>query len=1023
MNIAQERPGFTPQAAAALVQTHYGLPVTADKIEELPGERDQNFRLRTASGAQYVLKIAHAAEEVALLQLQQQVLAWLAPHVPCPQVVPTPAGATLLTLPTPAGTPHLVRLLTYLPGKPLGQYRPHRPRLLRHLGHTLGHLDAALAEFPWPEQAAAQRYLAWDLQHAAAITGHYLAHIADPGRAALVDQLRQQFLADAAPHLPHLRRSLIHSDANDYNVLVHNQAVSGLIDFGDMVHSCTIFELAIAAAYAMLDKADPLTAAAHVVAGYHAAYPLTELEISLLYHLIAMRLATSVCVSAYRRHLVPGNPYLAISEQPAWRLLDQLADLPPQLAHYTFRHACGLEPVPHSPAIAAYLQAQAANARPVLLPPPGTTPQVLDLSVSSPLLANLPEGGEATALSRLLAAEMAPAGATLALGRYDEARLLYTDPAFRQPNNEFDEWRTVHLGLDLFMPAGTPVYAPLPGRLHSAQNNAAPQDYGPTLILQHQTDEGQLFYTLYGHLAPAGLDQWPPGQAIAAGQQLGTLGDEMANGGWPPHLHFQVITDLLGRVGQFPGVAPAGQRAIWRSLSPDPNLLLALPALPEPPPGRDPATSLQLRRRHLGPSLSLSYREPLPIVRGRGQYLYDDTGRAYLDGVNNVSHVGHSHPHVVRAAQQQLAVLNTNTRYLHPLLGEYAARLTATLPEPLSVCFFVCSGSEANELALRLARTHTGREDLLVIDGAYHGNTAALIDASPYKHNGPGGRGAPPHIHAVPMPDPYRGRFPGPDSGPAYARLVQAAIAAMQAQGRAPAGFIAEPVLGCGGQVVLPAGYLQQAFAYVRAAGGLCIADEVQVGFGRVGSHFWGFQTQGVLPDIVTLGKPIGNGHPLAAVVTTPAIAASFANGMEYFNTFGGNPVSCAVGLAVLDVLESEGLQAHARQVGERLLAGLRGLMTRHTLIGDVRGLGLFVGVELVTDRVAKHPAGGQAAYVVERMKERGILISSDGPDHNVLKLKPPLVFSAANADHLVQTLDEILAEDALYESGAANPV
>lgn len=1016
MNIAQERPDFTSQAVAALVQAHYGLPVTADKLQELPGERDQNFRLRAASGEQYVLKIAHAAEEAALLQLQQQVLAWLAPYVPCPQVVPTPAGATLLTLPDPAGIPHLVRLLTYLPGKPLGQYRPHSPHLLRHLGHTLGRMDAALAEFPRPAQAAAQRYLAWDLQHAAVITGRYLVHIADPGRAALVDQLRQQYLADAAPHLPQLRRSLIHSDANDYNVLVHNQAVSGLIDFGDMVHSCTIFELAIAAAYAMLDKADPLTAAAHLVAGYHAAYPLTEVEISLLYHLIAMRLATSVCVSAYHRHLVAGNPYLAISEQPAWRLLAQLAGIPPQLAHYTFRHACGLEPVPHSPAIAAYLQAQAAHARPVLLPPPGTTPQVLDLSVGSPLLANPAGEEDGSPWDRL-------PGTAMALGRYDEARLIYTDPAFRVPHDEYDAWRTVHLGVDLFMPAGTPVYAPLPGLLHSAQNNAGRQDYGPTLILQHQTDEGQLFYTLYGHLAPAGLDQWQPGQAIAAGQQLGTLGNETVNGGWPPHLHFQVITDLLGRVGEFPGVAPAGQRPIWRSLSPDPNLLLAFPALKEPPPGRDRAASLQLRRRHLGPSLSLSYREPLHIVRGRGQYLYDDTGRAYLDGVNNVSHVGHSHPHVVRAAQQQLAVLNTNTRYLHPLLGEYAARLTATLPEPLSICFFVCSGSEANELALRLARTHTGREDLLLIDGAYHGNTAALIDASPYKHNGPGGRGAPPHIHAVPMPDPYRGRFPGPDSGPAYARLVQAAIAAMQAQGRAPAGFIVEPVLGCGGQVVLPAGYLRQAFAYVRAAGGVCIADEVQVGFGRVGSHFWGFQTQGVLPDIVTLGKPIGNGHPLAAVVTTPAIAASFANGMEYFNTFGGNPVSCAVGLAVLDVLEGEGLQAHARQVGERLLAGLRGLMTRHALIGDVRGLGLFVGVELVTDRVAKHPAGAHAAYVVERMQARGILISSDGPDHNVLKLKPPLVFSAANADHLVQTLDEILAEDALYESGAAKAV
>jgi 4-aminobutyrate aminotransferase-like enzyme len=254
----------------------------------------------------------------------------------------------------------------------------------------------------------------------------------------------------------------------------------------------------------------------------------------------------------------------------------------------------------------------------------------------------------------------------------------------------------------------------------------------------------------------------------------------------------------------------------------------------------------------------------------------------------------------------------------------------------------------------------------------------------------------------------------GRETGLAYAQHVQTMLAALQERGTGIAAFIAESVLGCGGQIVLPEGYLAAAFAHVRAAGGLCIADEVQVGFGRVGSHFWGFETQGVVPDIVTMGKPIGNGHPLGAVVTTPAIAEAFANGMEYFNTFGGNPVSCAVGLAVLDVIEQEGLQAHAQQVGNQLMAGLRALMPRYPLIGDVRGLGLFVGVELVLDRATKQPAGDHAAYVANRMRDHGILISTDGPDHNVLKLKPPLVFTAADAERLVATVDKILQEDAV---------
>ena len=360
-----------------------------------------------------------------------------------------------------------------------------------------------------------------------------------------------------------------------------------------------------------------------------------------------------------------------------------------------------------------------------------------------------------------------------------------------------------------------------------------------------------------------------------------------------------------------------------------------------------------------------------------------------------------------------MAVLNTNTRYLHDSLTEYARRLAATLPDPLGVCFFVCTGSEANELALRMARTHTGRQGMVVLEGGYHGNTSSLVQLSSYKFDGPGGVGPPPWVASVPMPDGYRGRYRSsdPDCGARYAEEVGRAVEAL---GGRPAGFLFESILSCGGQIVLPEGFLRGAFERVRAAGGVCIADEVQVGFGRAGSSFWAFEEHGVVPDIVTLGKPIGNGHPLAAVVTTPEIADSFNNGMEYFNTFGGNPVSCRIGLAVLDVIEEEGLREHARRVGERLLAGLKGLVERHPIVGDARGTGLFQGIELVTDRESLDPAPRHATYLVERMRARGILLSTDGPLHNVVKIKPPLVFDEADADRLVETLDEVLEEDAL---------
>jgi 4-aminobutyrate aminotransferase-like enzyme len=415
---------------------------------------------------------------------------------------------------------------------------------------------------------------------------------------------------------------------------------------------------------------------------------------------------------------------------------------------------------------------------------------------------------------------------------------------------------------------------------------------------------------------------------------------------------------------------------------------------------------LAARRRAIGRNVSLGYRRPVHIVRGAMQYLFDETGRRYLDGYNNVPHVGHCHPRIVDAAEHQMRALNTNTRYLHENPVRYAERLVSTLPAPLRVCYFVSSGSEANELALRLARAHTRRRDLIVLDAAYHGNTTTLIDISPYKFNGPGGAGKPPWVHVVPVPDVYRGQTP---AAATYADAVARTIDQMRASGAGVCGFIAESCPSVAGQLMLPAGYLDAVYRHVREAGGVCIADEVQTAYGRIGTHFYAFAQQGVVPDIVVLGKPIGNGHPIGAVVTTAEIAASFDNGMEFFSTFGGNTVSCAVGLAVLDVVEEEQLQTHAQRVGAHLLSRLRPLLEKSALVGDVRGSGLFIGVELVRDRDTLEPATAEASEVVNRLRDEGILIGTDGPHHNVLKIRPPMPFTIEDADLLASTLASLV--------------
>ena len=1004
--------------AEALARQYYNIK---GKAKRLPGEVDFNFRLDTPDGHSYTLKLSRPGADRQLLDMQAAVLKRLeeaALPLQLPLLVADTEGRLVRPIPFEDGQERYLRLLIWVPGKVLAKASPHSPALLESLGRACGQLCRALEGFYHP---AADRYFKWDPSRLPWVRDY--EQLFDGRQAELFRHFMGLFEQEAQPRLPHLRKSVNYNDANDYNVLVTGNKegrpaswgyeVSGFIDFGDTLYTHTINELAIALAYALMDKPDPLAAAAPVVRGFHKAFPLEEEAIAALFALIGARLLISVTNSAINKQEEPDNEYLLISERQAWALLQKLSDIPAALAHYTFRHACGWEPCPQAAAFREWARRQDFALLTTLKLEPGQW-RVMDLGVGSPELGNNENFTEQGRFLRHIERMMEDAGVAAGVGGYGEVRPFYTTDAYLQMGNDGPHWRSVHLGLDIWGAVGTPVFAPWEGKVHSFADNANERDYGPAIILKHEPEDGPGFYTLYGHLNRECLEKLKVGMPVRRGQQIAAFGKVEENGHWPPHLHFQVILDTLGNEGDFPGVGFPEAWPIWRSLCPNPEPLAGLPegaSLPE----REELSQeevLQKRRRHLGRSLSISYQHPLHMARGYQQYLYDVSGRRYLDTVNNVPHVGHQHPRVVRAAQEQMGLLNTNTRYLHTHIVRFAEELLAKLPPELSVVHFVNSGSEANELALRLAKAYTSQRDMVVVEVGYHGNTNACVDISSYKFDRKGGQGAPAGTHVVPIPDPYRGLHRGPESGPAYARHIQKAIEKVQQQGRGIAGFIAESILSCGGQVEPPQGYLREAYRYVREAGGVCIADEVQVGFGRVGEAFWGFELQGVVPDIVVMGKPIGNGHPLGAVACRPEIAEAFANGMEYFNTFGGNPVSCAIGREVLRVIEEEGLQEHARQVGNYLLEGLHSLKQQYPLIGDVRGRGLFLGFELVTDRKSLEPATAQASYLANRMREKGVLMSTDGPYDNVLKIKPPMCFNKDNADFLLRMLEEVLGED-----------
>ena len=741
-----------------LLKSKYGIEDA--RLTKMEGYDSTNYRVETGKSVFVLKKYGYSEEDLALLNAENKVLESLKglENEEFPNAIPTLDGKPLLL-----DQGHIFRMLSYVEGSFLGDIE-HTPTLLGSFGTFLGKIDKTIHTIFEPTIRA--RVTQWDLQYFK-LNHKFLKFIPDPKDRNLVDYFFLQFDERVYPRKHSLRKGVIHNDANDWNVLTKDGKVSGIIDFGDMCHSWIINEIAVALTYVMMEKENPLEVASEVIKAYHEVFPLEEIEVEVLYYLVAARLCTSVCNSAYTKTLKPDSEYITVSERPAWNLLKKWIGINPIKAADILRNAVGLQPTIKKP------------------------------------------------------------------------------------------------------------------------------------------------------------------------------------------------------IGQ----------------------------------------EIKQRNGQMGKTLSLSYEKPIQMNRSAFQYMYDEDGNTFLDAYNNIMLAGHCHPHVVRAGQRAMAKLNTNTRYVYEILQDYAERLLAKFPKNLDKILFVNSGSAATDLGLRMSFQHTKKKKILTLEHGYHGNTKLAVDVSHYKYAHSKGPGQMDFVLKTPMPKVYgSGHGNDGEAGNYFANLTSSTITENRDD---IAAFIAEPIMGCGGQVPLAKGYLENIYPRIRAQGGICISDEVQVGFGRLGEFFWGFEMHNVVPDMVILGKPMGNGHPIGAVVTTAEIAASFDGGPEFFSSFGGNPVSCAIGNAVLQVIEDENLQEHAKQVGNYFMKELVKLQIKHPCILDIRGSGLFIGIEII-DPTGK-PGTKLASEIKNHLRENHILIGTDGPHDNVLKTKPPLSFTTDDADIVCSTIDTFL--------------
>ena len=967
--------------------------------EPLQGYTEINFKVTTKEGAKYVFKIINESEwnqqewefQVALfMQLENT-------NTQAPQLIPTISNDYHGKYKT-----FRVRLLTWQEGKILADLPFFTPSVMTSLARLAADNILALKDF---KHTYASRSFKWNNDQGTWTESHWDMFSDD--EQDLVKFFLKGFRL-RKNEIDKLPKSIIHNDLNEFNLLYRSEnyqpKVILAIDYGDACLTSQINNLAIAISYMLQRETDYIKVIDLMVSEYNNIIPLSISECKALYSLIGIRLVISVTQSRIAQEENPDNQYLSIHYRSSMGTLLKLRELGESLVTSIIINAAKLEAEEFNKWSdwAQKNPCDLSSLFPELLKSNCTE---IDLGLESEHTPHEDhpyyEDEFATAVSRFQNRYQD----NFIIGGYGEVRNLYVTEAFAQTSFGTKRHRTKHMGVDIWEPAGTKISSPWDGEIALIHKTDAHKDYGTVIIVEYTYPQGS-FYLLFGHLSSESFTKHQIGDKIKKGATIGWLGSYDENGHWVPHLHLQVILDLLGKGVNFDGVARPDQWHFMSKICPDPAKLF--PQLRSQSAELKKKDILEKRKKHLGYGLSLSYKDPLWIKRGKGCYLVDNQGQTYLDTVNNVAHVGHENYNIVYPAQRQLAYLNTNTRYLSSHIVDYADKLLATFPKKLSVVHFTNSGSEANELALRMAETYSKRKNILAVEVGYHGNTGRVIDVSSYKFDSSGGSGKPENTYLLPLPDSLRGQFMGDNSQKDYVDHAVKYIKDLSLQGVELAGFIHESILSCGGQIVLPEGYLQAVYKAVRAQGGVCIADEVQVGFGRTGKHFWAFELQDVIPDIVVLGKPIGNGHPMGAVICTEEIAYAFDNGMEYFNTFGGNPVSAIVGKAVIDEIENKKLQQNAWLVGTYLKRSLEHICSDFPIIADVRGHGLFLGIEFLDE--AGNPDADFAHAFSEHMLARKILISTDGPDHNVIKIKPPITFQLEHADILLKNIREVLA-------------
>jgi 4-aminobutyrate aminotransferase-like enzyme/Ser/Thr protein kinase RdoA (MazF antagonist) len=942
-------PTLSVDEVTRLFAEHFGVEVD---LSSLGSQQDQNFRVFARGEMQPlgVLKLSNPVFSEAEIEMQDEAASVVAdrqPSLRIPRIVVGPRGPMSAWWDSSQGRIH-GRVIENISGRTLMGSGYLAPAVVARMGELSAKVSTSLADYTHP---ASGRVLQWDLRHAARVIDLLLPDEPDAEVRQTVEHAAHRALRALDAVSERLPVQLGHFDVTDDNILhpIGDPLPDAIIDFGDVTSSWAVGEIAVTVSSVLHhDGADPTTALPAIRA-FHAARPLSDDEIEALWPLVVLRGAILVLSGRQQVRLDEGNDYAGDALDREYRVLTQAASAPVEVMTETIRRALGVAPEPEQP--------WGGNA---LLP----------------------------SLSRVVALD---AGTVSPLN--DDGAWLSADGIERVARAALED------GADaVVLPAWRPVLAGAP------QRTPAPPATVPTALTLWLAREtplvGQADATADGRVVLRSGDHSVSFAGIPADAAPGTL---------PARIAIQVRGPLGGETDA-PDRVTAALAPAWRALLGDPAAALGIADAVPPATGEADDDVLARRERVLAEVQEHYYARPPQMERGWREYLVDVDGRVFLDMVNNVASVGHAHPRIAEAASRQLRLLNTNSRFHYRAIADYAERIAALLPDELDTVFFVNSGSEATDLAVRLAMASTGREDIVAMREAYHGWTFASDAISTSIADNPNAlETRPDWVHTVDAANSYRGTHRGADAS-RYAPEAVAVIDRLAAEGRPPAGFISESYFGNAGGVALPDGYLSAVYDAVRAHGGIAIADEVQVGFGRLGEWFWGFQQQGAVPDVVAVAKSIGAGQPIGAVITRRDIADRYRTQGYFFSSTGGSPLSSVIGMAVLDVIEGEGLQENARVVGAHLKSRLQALGDEHPIVGTVHGSGLYLGLEFVRDRETLEPATTETAAICDRLLELGIIMQPTGDHLNVLKIKPPLCVTRESVDYFVDGLNRVLS-------------